>query len=182
MATSIPGFAAPAVGFDQPFEMLYACHERVQRTLRLLNRLVDHVATQGHDAQSRAATADVLRYFDLAAPLHHEDEERHVFPQLLQDARTSPALRETVQKLQADHRQMEALWTKIRACLQPWLEAHAQGQLDDTGQRVVADFIALYAQHIDAEEMLAYPAARNAMTPDAENAMGWDMQARRQTP
>ena len=31
-----PLFHSPSAGFDAPFEMLSACHERVERTLRLL--------------------------------------------------------------------------------------------------------------------------------------------------
>ena len=85
-SVSLPGFASPGVGFEQPFEMLEACHERVQRSLALLQRLVDHVDRNGHDADSRSAARDVLRYFDIAGPHHHEDEERHVFPPLQQHA------------------------------------------------------------------------------------------------
>ena len=32
---NLPGFQSPAVGCDEPFEMLIACHERVQRMLDL---------------------------------------------------------------------------------------------------------------------------------------------------
>jgi len=35
--------ATPAVGFEQPFEMLAACHERVNRMLALLERLREHL-------------------------------------------------------------------------------------------------------------------------------------------
>ncbi|MEK9803656.1 MAG: hemerythrin domain-containing protein, partial [Curvibacter sp.] len=98
---ALPGFDSPAAGFEQPYDMLTACHERVQRTLALLERLIAHVDRHGHDTQSRSAAADVLRYFDLAAPLHHQDEELHVFPALLagQDA----ALQAVVRRLQAEH-------------------------------------------------------------------------------
>jgi len=44
------------------------------------------VRKQGHDARSRSAARDVLRYFDLAAPQRHDDEERHVFPRVLAQA------------------------------------------------------------------------------------------------
>ena len=71
---NLPGFNTPAVGFEQPFEMLEACHERVQRSLALLGRIARHIDAQGHDAQSRSAAVDVLRYFDIAGPHHHEDE------------------------------------------------------------------------------------------------------------
>ena len=31
----LPGFSSPAAGFDEPFAMLDACHERVRRSLGL---------------------------------------------------------------------------------------------------------------------------------------------------
>ena len=74
--------AAPAAGFDEPFEMLAACHERVQRMLRLLRRLAAHLGEHGADAQAAQAAVDVMRYFDEAAPRHHDDEELHVLPRL----------------------------------------------------------------------------------------------------
>ena len=40
-------FDPPGAGFDAPFEMLGACHERVRRMLRLLARLQAHCRTPG---------------------------------------------------------------------------------------------------------------------------------------
>lgn len=62
--------------------MMGACHERVQRVLDLLGRLRDHVARHEVDHEARQAARDGMRYFDVAAPQHHRDEERHVFPLL----------------------------------------------------------------------------------------------------
>ena len=53
MAVPVPGMRSPAVGFEQPFEMLEACHERVHRSLELLRRIVAHIEAKGHDEQSR---------------------------------------------------------------------------------------------------------------------------------
>ena len=103
--------------------MLEACHERVQRTLGLLGRLREHVRQQGVDHDARQAARDVLRYFDIAAPLHHEDEERHVFPALASHA--DARVREAVAQLQADHVQMHALWQRLRAVLLTWRDAEA---------------------------------------------------------
>ena len=82
MTSPLTLHVGPAAGFDQPFEMLAACHERAARMLDLLARLLPHLASQGCDEQARQAARDVMRYFDLAGPAHHEDEERHVFPLL----------------------------------------------------------------------------------------------------
>ena len=64
---NLPGFRSPAVGCDEPFEMLIACHERVQRMLDLLDRARMHALTKGCDADLNSAFTDVMRYFDLAA-------------------------------------------------------------------------------------------------------------------
>ena len=92
--------------------MLLACHERVQRSLDLLLRLQAHVATQGADGQARDAARDVLRYFDLAGPQHHADEERHVLPRL----RTA-GLGALADRLAADHAEMERQWRALRPAL-----------------------------------------------------------------
>ena len=117
-APALPEFDSPAVGFEQPFEMLEACHERVRRSLVLLERLIGHVEAHGHDARSRSAAADVLRYFDLAAPLHHQDEERHVFA-LLEHCGDA-ALEASTAGLRSDHARMEALWALLRVALGAW--------------------------------------------------------------
>ncbi len=170
MATALPGFEAP-------YEMLAACHERVQRSLDLLGRLLDYVEKNGHDEQTRSAATDVLRYFDLAAPLHHQDEELHVFPLLL--AQGDAALRERVLQLQAEHRQMEALWATLRQPLLRWREDGATESPDTALRETAARFAGLYAGHIPNEEGLVFPAARAAMSAATQAAMGAEMQARR---
>src|SRR5689334_1951600 len=75
-------FAAPAPGFDEPLEMLAACHERIEAQLRTLEKLVEHLsqncaangAAHGADNSARDAAARVMRYFDTAGVEHHRDE------------------------------------------------------------------------------------------------------------
>lgn len=112
---SLPGMHAPAAGFDAPFELLAGCHDRVRRTLALLKRLTDRVERQGADAQAQAAARDVLRYFDIAAPAHHEDEERHVLPLL--ETSADPALAAAVARLRRDHEVIRAAWQVLRPLL-----------------------------------------------------------------
>lgn len=177
-SSALPGFNSPAVGFEQPFEMLEACHDRVRRSLALLGKLVEHVAAQGHDAQSRSAAADVLRYFDLAAPLHHLDEETHVFPLLLEQGDTT--VREAVQSLQKDHVAMGQLWLQLRRVLLDWRDAEAPAALTTARRADAASFSTLYANHLKTEEGLVFPQARSRLNATDLAAMGRQMQARRQ--
>ncbi len=169
--------AGPAVGFDEPFEMLEACHERVQRSLALLAKLVAHVEAHGHDDKSRSAASDVLRYFELAAPHHHEDEERHVFPRLLASGEAAAVL--AVQRLRDEHARMGELWARLRLVLQAWSEASAAGAVPDDFRADAQAFAALYAGHIPVEEELVFPSARAGLGPDALRAMGEEMRGRR---
>lgn len=179
-SAALPGFSAPAASFDEPFAMLSGCHERVERTLRLLARLVEHVAAKGSDAQAQSAANDVLRYFDIAAPRHHEDEELHVFPLLLTQTDAAHfALGEHVRRMQADHVQMGAVWAELR----PLLQAVAAGVSPPPSLGDCADrFAALYASHIDTEERLLYPAAAGLIAPEALQRMSDDMRRRRAAP
>ncbi len=186
IGNALPGHRSPAVGPEAPFEMLEACHERVQRSLQLLQKLQTHLANHGHDASAVQAAQDVLRYFNLAAPLHHQDEELHVFPPLL--ALQDEELTASVQQLLADHRAMEAAWVPAAAVLQhiaAWepgaaaVVTAAWKPLDAVQTASLQHFAALYAHHIALEEGLVYPRARAQMTSVALQRMSADMVQRR---
>jgi hemerythrin-like domain-containing protein len=169
--------AAPAAGFDAPFEMLDACHDRVRRMLALLQRLAVHVQDHGSDTAAREAATDLMRYFDRAAPEHHEDEERHLFPLLAQS--TNPALRALVQRLQDEHLDMERQWRTLRTDLRAVRAGEAWPP--GAGARAAA-FVALYAAHVAAEDEHAYPEARALVSPEQARHMGCEMASRRGVP
>ncbi|MBK9573744.1 MAG: hemerythrin domain-containing protein [Rhodoferax sp.] len=175
---TVPGFDSPAVGFEQPFEMLEACHSRVQRSLALLEKLLAYVQTKGHDEQSRSAAADVLRYFDLAAPLHHADEELNIFPIVLTHGNATAI--SAVESLQRDHQTMHALWQRVREVLTPWSLPGADAPVSEVAQGLITDFVACYGSHIRTEEDLVYPQARALMSPAQIADISQQMRARRQ--
>ena len=169
--------SSPAASFEQPFDMLHACHERMQRMLALLQRLRVHVGLHGADDQAREVARDVMRYFELAAPQHHQDEELHVFPPLI--AKGDASLLDLVGRLQQDHLQMEARWCQARRVL----AAIAEGRLPalSGADEVALDaFADLYPDHIAAEEKTAYPAAVALLDPAVVKAMGEEMAHRRE--
>ena len=173
MTSVIDLHAGPAAGFDQPFEMLGACHQRALRMLGLLERLLPHLAARGADAQAREAARDVMRYFDTAVPHHHEDEERHVLPLLRE--RGHAALAERVLQ---EHRVMAAAWAGVRAVL---VEL-AQGRWPADQDAVAADwraFVGLYREHIVLEENQAFPLARALIGAEDLRAMAGEMAHRR---
>lgn len=175
---SLPGFAAPSVGFDEPFEMLSACHDRLRRSLLLLVQLLGHVSKRGIDGQASTAASDVLRYFNVAAPAHHEDEEKHVVPMLhlSEDAE----LRALGSRILADHELLRAAW----AALAPHLEHIRDGTIPAVRDfaKTVDRFVGLHDDHLRLEDQIAFPHARVAQGKRGERAlaaMGQEMSARR---
>lgn len=107
----------PAPGFDDPIGLLRACHERILGHCDTLERLVSHLQLHGADEDAQQAATRILRYFQVAAPLHHQDEERDLFPAL----RTHPAFpaiqHQELEKLVAQHRELDQLWIEMEAAL-----------------------------------------------------------------
>jgi hemerythrin-like domain-containing protein len=174
MTTQLSLNTPPSAGFDQPFEMLLACHQRVQRMLQLLERLGDHLCDLGVDDAARQAAQDICRYFDLAGPAHHEDEERHLFPVLLAQADAA----ELVEQLQNDHLTMVQDWAVVRADLQYVAQGHHPTNWPTPRDRW-SEFSQLYMQHIQREEAVVYPAAQALFSTAALLAMGNEMAGRR---
>ncbi len=180
LPVSLPGHRPLAAGLEAPFEMLAACHERVERMLALQTKLQQHLLDKGCDEPARQAARDVMRYFDLAAPLHHQDEELHVFPPLLAGA--DAALRMLAERLINDHRQMEAAWIAARSVLQAIADSRPDADwraLTPAQADALNQFAALYEQHLADENGAAYPAAQAALPLEAVQAMSEDMMQRR---
>lgn len=172
-----PSFQSQAPGFDEPIEMLKACHERIERQLSTLERLLPHLAAHGCDEQARQAAVNILRYFNEAGPHHHADEEQDLFPALLDAAEGDDAERTNVlvAVLLAEHREMNRMWAELR----PWLAAIATGESVQLGRDRVAEFCALYRRHILTEEGQALTLAEQLIAPETLAEVGAAMAERR---
>ena len=173
----LPGFGAPAPGFDEPLEMLYACHGRIRDQLATLEKLVPHLAREGCDAAAREAAHAVMRYFDLAGVQHHQDEEEDLFPLLRRYAgeRGRADVRGALDELAREHRAMDEVYGRIRARLSDVAEARA-ARLDI---EQVAHFAWIYRHHILREEEAAFAFAAEALTDEERAGLGARMARRR---
>lgn len=180
MSNAFPGHSAPTVGFEVPLEMLAACHLRVQDQCATLLRLVPHIAAHGSDRPAQEAATAVMRYFDTSARHHHDDEERDLFPALIESMAGSDAvcLRELTAALIAEHRALEARWTALRAVL----AQVAAGQAALLAPDDVSGFTGLYARHIAREEAELLPMAQRLLSDAELDRIGLAMRARRAVP
>jgi hemerythrin-like domain-containing protein len=163
---------APSI--DHPIELLLACHDKVRRFAELALKLAAHIEQDGPDEQAADAARSILRYFDLAAPLHHEDEDVDLFPAL--KALGHAELTHQIDTLSAEHDELGQQWQALR----PWLIAITEGQLI-TPEVPVRVFAHRYQHHAQQEEALIYPWATQ-LSADQIAHISQAMVARRSTP
>lgn len=177
MAVSFPGGPAPAPGADDPLALLSACHGRIARQCATLDRLAAHVAAHGSDAAAQTAAASVARYFDTAAVHHHEDEEKDLFPALIESMAGSDAgcLHALVQGLVAEHRRLAGLWTPLRQAM----SEISAGRPAVLPLEQVRAFTEAYAAHIQREEDELLPMAARLISDDVLVEIGQAMTSRR---
>lgn len=164
---------AAAPTFDQPLEMLYACHDRITAQCDTLDRLVSHLLVQGNDAQAAQAARAILRYFDTAGQHHHQDEEQDLFPALLAGGDSEAAGH--VARLLEEHKTLDAAWQALR----PQLAAIEQGRADTVDADVAAHLIARYARHIAFENGTLLPLAQTLLDAETLQRIGRNMAVRR---
>jgi hemerythrin-like domain-containing protein len=177
MSNIIPGHSAPAAGFEVPLEMLSACHHRIERQCATLRRLVPHLSAHGADEAARTAAAAVMRYFDTAAKHHHADEEEDLFPALVESMAGSDAvcLRGITQALEADHRELDAHWRRVRTGLERVVAGDAMSLAPDDVEALVTT----YERHIEREETELLPMAARLLSDETLDVIGRAMRARR---
>ena len=174
---SLPGFHSPGASTEAPLEMLSACHGRVASQCDTLQRLDQHLAQHGSDTAAREAATAVMRYFDLAAPHHHADEEQDLFPALLQAAAGADAVvaQALTQRLRDEHRVLEQRWQALRLALTAVAEARA----DRLDEQQTLDFCNFYQQHIGLEEAELLPLAQRVLSDTQLDQIGRRMRERR---
>jgi len=180
MSRVIVDFSTPAAGFDQPLELWGACHERVRRMIGLLQRLAEHLDKSGIDSDARTTATSIRRYFDEAAPRHHDDEEVDLFPRLTSrmdrlDATSATRLAEALATLMADHVDLSALWQALRVPLVQ-IEHGKAATLDEA---TIALFVSRYRAHMEIEETIVEPALKRLLSKSDLAAVGKAMAQRR---
>lgn len=168
---------ASAPGFDQPLAVLKHCHDRIRKQLATLEKLLPHLEKKGADAEAQKAVLAVLKYFQNAAPLHHDDEEIDLLPELQRTATGADAalLAAYLPQILQQHQQMADQWRRLEV----QLSDIADGSSASLKQDDVVQFQALYQEHMQIEETQIAPMAMRLFNPSQMHKLGQAMQARR---
>jgi len=165
--------SAPSPSFDNPLEMLLACHGKIQTQCVTLRKLLQHLTSLGCDAQAQQAAQAILRYFDTAEQNHHDDEEQDLFPRLLATPNTK--VHELIARLLGEHKVLDAAWQQLR----PMLLGIAKGRAAELDIKSVEHFITVHEHHISLENSQLLPQAERLLNPIQLEALGRSMAARR---
>jgi iron-sulfur cluster repair protein YtfE (RIC family) len=174
-------FRRPANGFANALQLWLACHDRFERVVALVERLTQHVGDHGPDDSARLTAGEVRRYFDQAAPRHHEDEDIDIFPLVLRRAREArldgetDAAARTIERLSSDHRALDAQWPRLRDMLDG-IELQQPMAIDSA---LVGQFVHSQLTHHRAEDQVICPLAQRLLTPEDLGLLGTVMAARR---
>jgi hemerythrin-like domain-containing protein len=161
-----------AAGFDDPLQMLRACHGKILQQCATLTKLAAHIEGKGCDTQAQQAASGILRYFDTAGKFHHQDEEENLFPALLDCPDTDTGL---LTRLLAEHEGMLSAWTALRPALAQLAACH-EVVLNSV---LIEDFIVRHTGHIAIENAQLLPMAARLLSPQQIMSIGRQMSERR---
>jgi hypothetical protein len=166
------------VAIDDAVETLLGFHRRIERQLAALCRLPVHLEVHGVDPAASASVASILSFFGEALPLHHADEQRDLLPLIerrLVDPAEQRSFRDLRQRLEVDHRDMEAAWRS----LQRPLEAIGEGMHRRLPESQLHYFRAIHAVHISTEEAGVHMLALRRLHAEDHAALARRMLSRR---
>ncbi|HHE9996318.1 hemerythrin domain-containing protein [Haemophilus influenzae] len=158
--------------WNEPIEMLYACHSKVKRFCRQLSILPDYLEKHGYTQAVLNDVEQILSYFNRAAPLHHDDEELDFFPQLV---KVAPQAQSAIDELEQQHKNLHKNWNALSAQLEELISEQRQ----NIDEHLIEHFVQGYERHITLEEPL-FEMGREFLADDVLSEMGKNMSIRRQ--
>lgn len=168
-------------GFDEPLGLMSDCHQRIERFLDVIGRVLELRGDKPLEPNEREALEAALRYFATAAPRHTADEEDSLFPRLRElqtpDAKAAMA---RIDALEADHRAVEQLHAEVEHWCRRWMELGrlASPQVGRL-RRVLTVLVETYRRHIAVEEEEVFPLAARVLGSSALAQVGCEMERRR---
>ena len=139
------------------FKALDTCHRQIHEHLEQLTELLQRLETESDSKHCRQKAKTIEAFFSETARDHHAEEERNVFPNLLNS--DNAELVQAVMTLKQDHGWIEQNWLELA----PMLRAIAQGEdwveISEL-KHYVEVYLTLCHDHIVLEESLIYPEAK----------------------
>lgn len=174
----------PLADFSRPIQFLKDCHRRIEHFLSVMRTLTERSDGGDLDDECRRALEASLKYFREAAPRHTADEEESLFPRLRRSGSAEARqVMAALDRLEADHRTVEAALDRIRELGSIWLKVGHLDKADrSTLKRLLDELAIAYAAHIRLEDEDVFAIAARVLTQHDLCDIGAEMKRRRRTP
>lgn len=143
----------------EPVEGFESCHSAILHRLQVLGTLAD-LLEPAMRAQQVAESS--LAFFREVIFEHHLDEERELFPAVLNASDKGDErdrVEALVSRLTQEHRELEHLWRR----LETGLKRAAKGQFDGVDRQDIGRLIATYTAHAGFEEREFLPLSQHIL-------------------
>ena len=162
-----------------PLATFTRCHLDIVTQLGGAARLPELVDAANQARHLAQATLDLFRLTILP---HHAEEEAELFPAVLQSATADErkAVRGMIERLIAEHRQVEALWQR----LEPLVRAAARGKPGEVDAETMEELVRAFLRHARYEETVFLPLAERMLGRDGNQlaALGLALHLRHAPP
>lgn len=165
--------------FSDPLALLQSCHEKILNFSSALVILSEQLLLQEDWCEnSRASAERIRRYFNIAAPEHHKDEELHLFPAIiaLDPGLKNPEIKAQLQlinKMVKEHVESDALWEKLDSMLVSYSSAFTELK------QLALQFEAEMVHHAEIENHEIFPFAKQHIEAATFEQMGKAIAKRR---
>lgn len=164
---------------DNPLNEFSGCHEGIIDNFNRLRRLLDLVQDAPDSGEIRTIAAKLLRFFEDVVLVHHAEEEQELFTAVM-DATSSEEeaseARGQIKRLVAEHRELEAMWSRIEPAIKQLSKGKA-GAIDiDTAARLAEKYLA----HAQFEEEVFLPLSAKMLSKNDLSALGLSLHMRHQ--
>ena len=126
------------------------------------------LAQQGLDEAAAAEALRLAEWYENAMPLHHRDEERTLFPRIINRSFLIDGM---IERLAVDHDEIDALWGE----LPPLLRYPEQIANPKRLSQVAHPFEKLLREHIVRENEDFFPKLESLLTSDRRRDIGLNM-------
>jgi iron-sulfur cluster repair protein YtfE (RIC family) len=164
----VSGFQDPATDFSDGLKVLLAYHERFLLEGQRLMALAGTLAQQGLDEAGAAEALRLAEWYEHAMSLHHRDEERALFPRIVNRSFLIDGM---IERLALDHDEIEASWGELAPLLRHPEEIANPKRLS----QVAHPFEKLLREHLIRENEDFFPNLETLLASDRRRDIGLAM-------
>lgn len=161
------GYIEPTLNFNDGLEVLCAYHESFVLQGKRLLALSEAMCKHGVDEEWAAQSIELVDYYTGATRIHHRDEERCLFPLILNRSFLIDGM---IERLALDHEEIDARWAELANYLR-------------APERDLAQCLALARQfeqhlqaHIERENLDFFPEVKRLLSLEQRVEMGGQME------